>query len=93
MRFKNKHFCGRIDNFMTSLVIFNLATLNFKTKQEYLATEIEKEQKNMEVLLYLTKKLLDSGTPGLRDSEIFYMNDNIMKTQFFHKIKLDLKGH
>ena len=23
-RFKNKHFCGQIDNFMTSIAIFNL---------------------------------------------------------------------
>ena len=26
MRFKYKHFCSRIDNFMTSIAIFNLET-------------------------------------------------------------------
>ena len=58
------------------------------------------------VLLYLTKKLRDSGTPGLRDFSFFLssafvyepillkisMNANIVKTQIFHKIKYDLKG-
>ena len=41
MRFKNKHFCGRIDNFMTSIAIFNL-NLNLNRNNYYLATEIEK---------------------------------------------------
>ena len=30
--FKNTHFCGQIDNFVTSIAIFNLDTWNFKTK-------------------------------------------------------------
>ena len=59
-----------------------------------------------EVLLYLTKKLQDSVTPGLRDFSFFLsstfvyepillnisMNANIVKTQIFNKIKYDLKG-
>ena len=32
--FKNKHFWGQIDNFMTSIAIFNLETWNSKTKRE-----------------------------------------------------------
>ena len=32
-RFKNKHFCGQIDNFMTSIAMFNLVTFDFKTEQ------------------------------------------------------------
>ena len=50
MRFKNKHFCGRIDNFMTSIVIFKPEILKLNKlnrNNHYLATEIEKEQKNM----------------------------------------------
>ena len=58
------------------------------------------------VLLYLTKRLRDSVTPGLMDFSFFLsstfvyepiwlkisMNANIVKMHIFHKFKYDLKG-
>ena len=48
MRFKNKHFSGCIDNFMTSIEILKLNRNNY-----YLATEIEeKKLKNMLMICF-----------------------------------------
>ena len=54
-----------------------------------------------EVLLYLTKKNCDSGILAFFSSTFVYkqillkisMKANIVKTQIFHEIKYDLKGH
>ena len=57
------HFNGRIDNFMSSIAIFNLETLNFKTKQEQLLSCNRNRKRTKKYVPFLIRQLIFRNKP------------------------------